>query len=56
MGGVFASQIWMIRRSSGQGLGEYVLVILLIALVVMAVLALIGPALAHIFSSLVPNL
>jgi Flp pilus assembly pilin Flp len=46
----------MMRRSSGQGLVEYALVILLVVLLVVTVLALIGPPLARIFSSLAPKL
>jgi pilus assembly protein Flp/PilA len=46
----------MIRRSHGQGMVEYALIILLIALVVVAALALIGPRVATIFSGVAPNL
>jgi pilus assembly protein Flp/PilA len=42
------------HRSSGQGLVEYALIIMLVAMVVFAALALIGPSLANFFSS-VPN-
>lgn len=45
----------MLRRSTGQGFVEYVLIILLIVLVVIAALALIGPTLSHIFSGLAPS-
>jgi pilus assembly protein Flp/PilA len=39
-----------VPRERGQGMVEYSLIILLIALVVIVVLALIGPQLSNIFS------
>jgi pilus assembly protein Flp/PilA len=40
----------------GQGMVEYSLIILLIALVVMVILALIGPQLSNIFSRIASGL
>lgn len=40
----------------GQGLVEYAFIILLIALIVIAVLTLIGPAVGNMYSSIVAGL
>jgi pilus assembly protein Flp/PilA len=40
----------------GQGMAEYALVMLLIAIIVIIVLALLGPAVANMFSSVVANI
>ena len=42
-------------REKGQGLVEYALILVLIALVVIIILALLGPAVGNIFSNLVAN-
>ena len=39
-------------REEGQGLVEYALILVLIAVVVIAVLALLGPAIGDIFSDI----
>lgn len=41
-----------IAREEGQGLVEYGLIIFLVAIVVIAVLILVGPRIAAIFSSI----
>lgn len=45
----------MIRREGekGQGLVEYALIIILVAVVVLVVLALVGPALAVMFQNVI---
>jgi len=43
-------------REEGQGLVEYALILVLIAIVVIAVLALLGPAIADIFESILDAL
>ena len=43
-------------REDGQGLVEYALIILLVALVVIIILALIGPQLGNVFSQVVSSL
>ena len=43
-------------REKGQGLVEYALILVLVAVVVIAILALLGPAIANIFSNIVSNL
>ena len=43
-------------REDGQGLVEYALIILLVALVVIIILALIGPQLGNVFSQVVQSL
>lgn len=40
----------------GQGLVEYALIMLLVALIVLIVLALLGPAIANVFSNVVANI
>ena len=42
-------------HEEGQGLVEYALILVLIALVVIIILALLGPAIGNIFSNLVAN-
>jgi pilus assembly protein Flp/PilA len=39
-------------REEGQGLVEYALILVLVAIVVIVVLRLLGPAIADIFSSI----
>ncbi len=43
-------------REEGQGLVEYALILVLIAIVVIAVLIVLGPAVASIFSSITAEL
>ena len=42
-------------HEEGQGLVEYALLLVFIALVVIVILALLGPAIGDIFSNLVSN-
>ena len=42
-----------IRRERGQGLVEYALILVLVALVVIVILAIIGPAIGNVFSQVV---
>ena len=48
----------MLERSDarGQGLVEYALIMLLVALMVIVILALLGPAIANVFSNVVANI
>jgi pilus assembly protein Flp/PilA len=43
-------------REKGQGLVEYALILVLVAIVVIAVLALLGPEIANIFSDILDGL
>lgn len=43
-------------REEGQGLVEYALILVLVAVVVIVILALLGPAIGNIFSTIVENL
>jgi pilus assembly protein Flp/PilA len=43
-------------RAKGQGLVEYALILVLVAIVVIAVLLLLGPAIGNIFSTIVTEL
>jgi pilus assembly protein Flp/PilA len=42
------------RKERGQGLVEYALIIVLVAIVVLVILAILGPAIGNIFSTLIP--
>jgi pilus assembly protein Flp/PilA len=41
-------------QERGQGLVEYALIMIMVAIVVIAILALLGPAIGHVFSNLIP--
>lgn len=43
-------------REEGQGLVEYALILVLVALVVIVILALLGPTIGNVFSNVVANL
>ena len=43
-------------REEGQGLVEYALILVLVAIVVIAVLLLLGPIVGNAFSNIVDNL
>jgi len=43
-------------REEGHGLGEYALILGLVAVVVIVILALLGPAIGNIFSNIVSAL
>jgi pilus assembly protein Flp/PilA len=42
-----------VRDQTGQGLVEYALILVLVAVVVIAILALLGPAIGNVFSIIV---
>lgn len=44
------------HRQAGQGLVEYALIMLLVALVVIVILSMLAPVIGNIFSSVVTNL
>lgn len=46
------SDMIYIPREQGQGLVEYALILVLVAVVVIAILALLGPALGNVFSTI----
>ena len=43
-------------REEGQGLVEYALILVLVAIVVIAILLLVGPAIGNVFSTIVSAL
>ncbi|HPH97978.1 MAG TPA: Flp family type IVb pilin [Anaerolineaceae bacterium] len=43
-------------KEKGQGLVEYALILVLVAVVVIAILALLGPAIGNIFQNIVDNI
>jgi pilus assembly protein Flp/PilA len=45
--------MFFLPREEGQGLVEYALIILFIAIVIVAVLAIFGPAVGNMFSTVV---
>jgi pilus assembly protein Flp/PilA len=49
------NRMLFLPREDGQGLLEYGLILVLVAIVVFAVLALLGPAVGDLFSELVSN-
>ena len=42
-------------RQEGQGLVEYALILVLVAIVVIAILLILGPAVGNVFSNIVAN-
>ena len=48
-------QMLFLPREEGQGLVEYALILVLVAIVVIVILALLGPAIANIFSNIISN-
>lgn len=49
---VSAIMIWL-HREAGQGLVEYALILVLVALIVIVILAILGPAIGNAFSNIV---
>ncbi|MBZ0188021.1 MAG: hypothetical protein K8F91_17370 [Candidatus Obscuribacterales bacterium] len=45
--------MFYLPQEHGQGLVEYALILMLVALVVLIVLALVGPAIGNMFSNIV---
>ena len=43
-------------KEKGQGLVEYALILVLVAIVVIAVLAILGPAIGNVFSTIVASI
>ncbi len=43
-------------KERGQGLLEYALIMVLVALIVIVILALLGPAIGQMFSNLIPQI
>ncbi len=43
-------------REEGQGLVEYALILVLVAIVVIAILLVLGPAIGNVFSTIVDSL
>ncbi len=43
-------------KEKGQGLVEYALILVLVAVVVIAILTLLGPAIGNVFSTILSNL
>ena len=44
-----------IPREEGQGMVEYALILVLVAIVVIAVLTILGPAIGNVFSNIIAN-
>ena len=43
----------LLRREQGQGLVEYALILVMVALIVIVILAVIGPAVGNVFSKVI---
>ena len=43
-------------KEKGQGLVEYALILVLVAIVVIAVLAILGPAIGNVFSTIIASI
>jgi pilus assembly protein Flp/PilA len=43
-------------REEGQGLVEYALILVLVAIVVIVILALLGPAIGNVFSTIIEDI
>ena len=48
--------LYLPQDEEGQGLVEYALILVLVAIVVIAILTLLGPAIGNVFSNIVQNL
>lgn len=48
--------LYLPKHEEGQGLVEYALILVLVAIVVIAILALVGPQIANIFSRITSGL
>lgn len=48
--------LFLSRKNKGQGLVEYALVLVLVAIVVIAILTLLGPQIGNVFSQVVEGL
>jgi len=46
----------LLKREKGQGLVEYALILVLVAVVVIAILAILGPTIGNVFSRIVETL
>jgi len=44
------------KNNKGQGLVEYALILVLVAVVVIVILALLGPAIGGVFSSIIESI
>lgn len=44
------------ERTQGQGLVEYALILMLVAIIVIVILALLGPAVGNMFSNVVSKI
>ena len=44
------------NKETGQGLVEYALILVLVAVVVIVILALLGPAIGNVFSTILENI
>jgi pilus assembly protein Flp/PilA len=49
-------EMLFLPREEGQGLVEYALILVLVAIVVIAILLLVGPAVGNVFSVIVQNI
>jgi pilus assembly protein Flp/PilA len=50
------NHMWLLGNERGQGLVEYALILVLVAVVVIAILALLGPAIGNVFSAILAGI
>ena len=50
------SRMYFLLKEDGQGLVEYALILVLVAVVVIAILSLLGPAIGNVFSTILDGL
>jgi pilus assembly protein Flp/PilA len=48
--------LYLPQDDKGQGLVEYALILVLVAIVVIAILTLLGPAIGNVFSNIVASM
>jgi len=51
-----AAAYWHAFQPGGQGLVEYALILMFVGMVVILILAVLGPAIGNIFSNVIPQL
>jgi pilus assembly protein Flp/PilA len=48
--------VWSLPSEKGQGLVEYALILVLVAIIVLAILLLLGPTVGNMYSNIVSSL
>lgn len=48
--------MWLIKEMKGQGMVEYALIIMLVAIIVILLLVVLGPAISNMYSNITANI